>query len=93
MSETVTITVTQDHINKGVKQDCWSCPIALAIQDAMPGVICAEVLNPDLGFATIFGDDGDCGEALLPDPARHFIAEFDNGQTVHPFAFEAVIER
>jgi hypothetical protein len=29
--------VTQDHINRGVGQDCGRCPQALAIAEALPG--------------------------------------------------------
>ena len=43
MNQLARIEVTQDHIDRGIKQDCHNCPVALAFQDA--GFSDAEVNN------------------------------------------------
>jgi len=83
----MTIQVTQEHINRGIRGDCGSCPIALAIQEALPKLgINVQVLHVLIQ-----------GEIVpLPSRARWFIADFDTNprdedadiKWLEPFDFE-----
>lgn len=87
----VTVSVTQEHIDAGKPRTCWTCPIALAITAAIPGTLSVDVMNPDLGFALIIGDDGSAEDMQLPIEARDFILRFDAGLPVDPFTFTAEV--
>lgn len=74
---TITVRVTQTHIDHGVPKSAIFCPIALAVEwpsdrfCVYPNHICA---------------DGKI--ALLPESARIFIDAYDDGLEVQPFEFE-----
>lgn len=85
-----TIQVTQDDIDKGVKNNTKFCPIARAmvrtlgldgVDDIFVGYTVAEVQ-----YAT----DGPLEylECPLPTEAKDFIEQFDTDHTVEPFEFE-----
>jgi hypothetical protein len=79
---TITVTVTQAHIDKGDIQSCASCPIALALSAMGEHYIvdCAALYRNSAGKYDWV--------ARLPDSAIRFINDFDSGFPVEPFAFE-----
>ena len=83
----VEVKLTSEHINAGVAGDCDSCPAALAILGALPGVrevtmgmwniwICRTLLN------------GPAEAIITPSAVAKFIRAFDAGWPVMPFTFE-----
>ena len=70
---TVTVSVTQEHIDHGKQRTCDDCPIALAILEGIPGLLNAEVMNPNLGFVLLLDTDGGAATLNLPQSARDFI--------------------
>ena len=52
---TITVTVTQDHIDKGTPCKSASCPVALALRDAFPNEYMISVCGEE---ATLTGLDG-----------------------------------
>lgn len=79
----ITITVTQDDIEKGEATNCHYCPIAIAAKRAFKAysVSCAVRL-------LIYTDETSYKKYKLPDEALNFIGDFDNGKGVEPFEFE-----
>jgi hypothetical protein len=85
----ITVTVTQDDIDKGIPEDGCNCPIARAV---MRAGLANPVVNED--SIVIDGVETDAGLAPLwelPDEAVAFIAAFDDGNTgtLEPFTFTA----
>lgn len=81
------ISVTQEHIDKGVpaKTDC--CALTLAFRDsgfpkAIVGIVLAYPMN---------NDDGVLSCILLPREAIDFRNSFDTGKPVKPFTFEVEV--
>ena len=77
------ISVIQHHINTGVRGNCKSDPIALALIDA-------GCVQPYAGVTRLFWYDGD-GEkhtAEITEQLYEFIRAFDQGEPVQPFEFE-----
>lgn len=72
------ISVTQDHIDAGLPRSPFSCPIALACQEA-------GLDNP--GVDQVFIDAVGV-HAAIPPAASCFIGDFDGGRSVQPFEFE-----
>lgn len=84
---TYLIQVTADDIREGVREDCCKCPVALAIYRA--GIVLVGVRNDEIEVVV--------GETYLnlplPEPARDFIANFDESRPDYrrepePFNFE-----
>jgi hypothetical protein len=74
----MTINVTQSDIQKGSRNNCVMCPIALAIRRAIPGsAVLVGGKRVDIN-----GKNYD-----LPESARKFIYQFDNDTQVIPFSF------
>ena len=73
------IKVTQDHIRRGLKSNRYSCPIALALNEA--GVVGASVDN----YAVVTSDGS---FHALPTVAAKFIFAFDAGKQVEPLEFD-----
>ena len=78
------ISVTQKHINEGVRQKSKYCPISLALQEAFPDECSVTVGGDDTTFVSASMGVRDI---VLPDVARKFISEFDSGSKVAPFKF------
>lgn len=73
-----TIDVTLRHIRCGTPGECNICPIALAIQEAIPGCR-VDVFGP-VAFLN--------GKAInLPAACSTFVARLDRGYPVNPFSF------
>ena len=82
------ITVTQDHIDRGKRNDPSNCAICLALRDA--GVVVEYVTySPDHYTAGIYPNNSTLdGEAIpLPNVATKFMDYFDSGRAVRPFTF------
>lgn len=80
----MTIHVTQEHINCGLKNDCCRCPVALAIAPFGPRLfVQGECLTYDR-----FNVDG----IKLPKIAVQFIEDFDKQCPVEPFSFNLSAE-
>ncbi len=88
----ITVTVTQEHIDRGRRRGCSDCPVALAILAAVPGLSGVDVMNPDLGYTLLFDGSGGASTLKLPQPACDFIYRFDAGLDVSPFTFAAEVE-
>jgi Fe-S cluster biogenesis protein NfuA len=95
---TVTVTVTQEHIDHGKPCDCSECAMALAFLAAIPGSQLVTVTYSDRD-----GDDAQepemhaavdfslqvTGYYRLTYEAAAFVARFDDGLPVTPFTFDA----
>ena len=80
------ISVTAEHIAVGDREDCETCPVALAIAQAIP----------DLTYVSV-GPEGLIAKSCrsereifvdLPREVQEFIWDFDDGGTPGPFTFE-----
>jgi len=76
------ISVTQEHLNKGVQGSCSQDPISLAMKDSglekpwvSPDKICWRKDFRDYSVST-------------PNSVYSFLLLFDNGKPVVPFSFE-----
>ncbi len=78
------ITVTQEHIDGGVKDSPWACPIARALPRAPAGYD-YEVFEDRVH---LWSSREGARYSYLPEEARLFVAKFDNGEAVEPFEFE-----
>lgn len=76
------INVTQYHIDRGCRESCRGCPIALALSDA--GVSDPHVEGDQAGAMRA---DGLHDWFRLPSRVRRFIQAFDAGSAVEPFSF------
>ena len=80
------VSVTDKHIENGVKENVLSCPIALAMGDM--GFEKAEVDVDNVWF--MFQDVSYYGR--LPDSARDFVTDFDGSDDVAPIEFDCLVE-
>jgi hypothetical protein len=74
---TKTIRVTKECIEQGCPENVYSCPVALALQKAMPR---RKWL---VGRGTL----DDRARIGTPDKVLAFINRFDSGKPVKPFTF------
>jgi hypothetical protein len=89
--KTMTIHVTQDDINNGVRQEGLYCPIALAVhrRTKSDGTIEPRVFTD--GETTEITDVRGYAEYLGPPDAIHFVADFDDHGNVEPFSFRMTL--
>lgn len=89
----ITITVTAEHIARGSRCQADYCPIALAVQDAMPGAGQADVYPGESAPATarVWTGPSSWIELRLGDDALTFMRHFDDGTGVAPATFEAEV--
>jgi hypothetical protein len=80
------IEVKQEHIDKGIRAKCTTCPVALAIHEATSG----ELGTVYVDVTTVFV--GSMTSIPLPIVAIEWIAEFDYQGTGEPFSFELDLE-
>jgi hypothetical protein len=84
------ISVTQEHIRRGVPRRPWCCPIALALGD---------VLDDSHQKISVKENEIEIGQIpyvvlitrKTPEICQDFIEAFDNGDVVQPFEFEVDI--
>lgn len=79
--KTITVNVTQEHIDKGEVNSVYNCPIALALSELGPEY--SYAVNPST-LRNIHNE----WVADLPLGAVYFIREYDDLLTVYPFSFE-----
>ena len=78
------ISVGEDHINRGIPQEGDLCPIALAIQDAMPDWEEIAVDGDEMNYVT----NNEVWSCELPLEVANFVFDFDALAIVSPFKFE-----
>lgn len=78
------ITVTQDDIAAGVRDSCFKCPIARAVNRAF-GIDNAVVGPREVSH---YRGNRKLWQFPLPPEARQFITRFDHGLPVAPMEFE-----
>ena len=69
------VLVKQEHINKGDYSECYCCPIALAMNNALPDGFHAEVKST---FAIVWFGYKRVLTVRLPKRVRRFIRMFDS---------------
>ena len=87
------VKVTEEHIEKGIREDCLNCPVALAIYEMLPYPYSPSVsTRHNRGAAVVLSNKDDVNwNLLIPiegDVIYDFIMNFDNGYYVEPFEFE-----
>ncbi len=80
---TLRVEVRQEDIARGVRDDACRCPIALAVSRLTTDVVYVEDQKIE-----IVG----LGRFYMPEPAVRFVAHFDNGDAVEPFAFDLELD-
>lgn len=83
------ITVTQEHINRGIVKSAYQCPIAQALQAKKKRSV---IVGPDQ--FSFLGNDPlqpwvNVIHYTLPKVAQKFISAFDSGIPVQPIEFTA----
>lgn len=79
----LTVNVTQQHIQKGTRNDCRRCPVALALNEQHP---CENGWRVSWLYAR---RDPSVLGAKLPENAQRFVTKFDDGKrNVEPFTFD-----
>ena len=84
------ISVTQRHINNGQRGSPCSCAIALAIAEALPGVV--PDVTPVIVYLVGGVRLGLPRTASLPPEVTAFIRRFDEWGSATPFEFDLPIE-
>lgn len=79
----ITLDVTQDDIDHGVKQDCNYCPLALALGRLFPGMR-ARVLS----FGASVDDHTSSRSFAMTKKAIAYVSRVDAGKTVSPARFQ-----
>ena len=80
-SNSITVSVTQKHINNGNSHSYSSCPVALALRDL------GDKYSYLVNGAALYNIHHE-RVAFLPGNAICFIQDFDRGLTVYPFTFQ-----
>jgi hypothetical protein len=82
-NDTKTIIVTQEDIDRGVREDCGKCPVAIAASRVFTDIRWISVTD------TIEFGEQPAGVQVwsLPPEASQFIDAFDNKRHVEPFEF------
>lgn len=78
------VKVTKRHILNGERNNCYSCPISLAIGDACD---CDKVIVDENSASFIEETDGKRIYHKLPRSAIRFIKRYDEEESVKPFKF------
>lgn len=86
----IQIEVKQRHIKKGVQKNCYSCPIALALQEKF-GIYSNPSVSPWRIFLEFIVDNETeitltC-HSCVPKAALNFMKEFDSKKKARPFNF------
>ena len=81
--KTFRVSVTHEHIEKGLLKSCTLCPIALALRAL------GDQYSYVVGDRYLYNIHQEI-VALLPEEARAFIVRFDAGDYVEPFEFEVI---
>lgn len=88
MNRVIKVEVTQEHIDRGASNDCWSCPIALSLGNYFDkSKVFYEV---DAHYIDFPNEDILC---LLKEEAVSFIDDFDSNKKVKPFSFDLEVPK
>lgn len=96
------VPVTEVHISHGVRFRCYSCPLALAVDELLIDGYSAHVSPSDLFIDTTFLAsapywDLELGKVVrgipLPDDAIRFVEDFDYERPVSPKVFTIPLPR
>ena len=89
LPRTLTISVTQRDIDKGVRSDCAFCPIALAMRRELrrQGFVNNRVHVGGTLHVTTRRAGKVVGGYHLPQQAANFMGSFDNAIVVNPITF------
>lgn len=82
---TITVNVTQDHIDKGREHDCHTCPVARALREAHPA---KWWVGYGMEFGQVTAGIARGPGCLLPVEACRWVRAFDSKKPVSPFSFE-----
>lgn len=82
------IPVTEEHIEKGEKEDPASCPIALAIRDKLGEESYPEVLSHEF----IIFLDGSRHDGTIDEEIANKIKEYDTNEEMKPMNIIIEIE-
>ena len=82
------ISVTAEHIAKGIPGECTECPIALAIAGAFPDLAEIAVYTNHIGIWTGYPPGRMFISVSLPEKAIAFIEAYDGIEGGQPFTFE-----
>ena len=85
----ITVEVTQEDIDHGVKGNCVKCPIAKAIGRAAGNTDCGVGITRAHLYS---GHERGLISFKLPIEAQNFIERFDDGFEVQPFSFDIMEE-
>ena len=85
------IQVTQADIERGIKNRCDFCPVAIAISRHLPTGLEITVFSEAMLFEGRFGD-GPSTAIDTDQTVVDFIESFDNGKPVAPFSFNLSAE-
>lgn len=87
------VPVTEVHISHGVRHRCYSCPLALAVDDMLNEGFSALVSPPELAICDM--TNGKSNEIVidLPDDAIQFVEDFDDERPVSPKVFTIPLPR
>lgn len=87
----LTIDVTQEDIDKGIRGNCNYCPIANSVQRKLGAGVKVSVYS---GSAVVYSAESGIAlhSFILPGMANRFIDYFDNGAYVGPRKFRLVTE-
>ena len=81
-----TVAVTAEHIDKGKREDCERCPVALAILDAFPSLYYVRVGPDNIGVQR--RENELLTLLAVPLDVANFVWDYDDGtSTVYPFTF------
>ena len=79
----ITIKVTQEHINKGIKNICNKCPVALALNEYF-NISSASVSH---NYLSVVMKNWIARRWSTPETVSKFIKNFDTDNVVTPFEF------
>jgi hypothetical protein len=82
------IEVTQEDIDAGKRADACDCPVALAICRASGFSVSVRYSTVYRLQSEIHAWDSRAYLGELPNAARYFVVDFDEGRAVAPFAFD-----
>lgn len=74
----ITVKVTQEDIQTGAKDNCYRCPIALALNRALKKPVTCWTYTYTIHNISY----------TLPSVVSRFIVGFDGGDLVKPFEFQ-----
>lgn len=83
------VIVTKEHIDNGVCGSSTNCPIAYALIEKSS----VKLRSVGSGFVEVVNKKNETFLYILPQKARQFIEDFDDGKEVEPFSFEMRLEK